>query len=143
MNKRILILNGPNLNLLGTREPNVYGNTTFDVFFNTLKNTYPNVLFTYLQTNVEGELINALHNAINNVDAVLINPGGYSHTSVAIADAISAVALPVLEIHISNIHARENYRHHTLTGSMCIGVISGLGLRGYALGVDYLLQMQS
>jgi 3-dehydroquinate dehydratase-2 len=143
MNKRILILNGPNLNLLGTREPQVYGNTTFDDFFNTLKTTYPNVAFTYHQSNIEGELINALHNAINRVDAVLINPGGYSHTSVAFADAISAIALPVLEIHISNIHAREDYRHHTLTGSKCIGVISGLGLKGYALGVEYLLHLES
>ncbi|MBC7411427.1 MAG: type II 3-dehydroquinate dehydratase [Bacteroidia bacterium] len=140
---RILILNGPNLNLLGTREPQVYGNTTFEVFLFTLKTTYPNVDFTYVQTNVEGELINALHNAINSVDAVLINPGGYSHTSVSIADAISAISIPVLEIHISNIHAREDYRHNTVTGSKCIGVISGLGLKGYALGVEYLLNLES
>lgn len=143
MNIRILILNGPNLNLLGTREPQVYGNTTFEVFLFTLKTTYPNVDFTYVQTNVEGELINALHNAINSVDAVLINPGGYSHTSVSIADAISAISIPVLEIHISNIHAREDYRHNTVTGSKCIGVISGLGLKGYALGVEYLLNLES
>jgi 3-dehydroquinate dehydratase II len=141
MSKRILIINGPNLNLLGTREPQVYGNTTFNDFYTTLKTTVVNSQLSYYQSNVEGEIINALHTAITTADAVLINPGGYSHTSVAIADAISALPIPVLEVHISNIHARETYRQHTLTGSKCVGVISGLGLKGYELGIHYLLSI--
>ncbi len=139
MTKRILIINGPNLNLLGAREPQMYGNTTFESYYATLQTNHPNVEFSYYQSNVEGEIINALHNAINNVDAVIINPAGYSHTSVAIVDAISAIQLPVIEVHISNIHARETYRQHTLTGSKCLGVISGLGLRGYELATNYLI----
>lgn len=139
MTKRILIINGPNLNLLGTREPQVYGNTTFDDYYANLQTQYRNIEFAYFQSNIEGEIINALHAAITNADAIIINPAGYSHTSVAIADAISAIQLLVIEVHISNIHARETYRQHTLTGSKCLGVISGLGLRSYGLAVEYLI----
>lgn len=141
--QQIVIINGPNLNLLGVREPEVYGHRPFDMFLEELRGRYPQLTITYYQSNVEGELINALHEARINADAVVINPGGYAHTSVAMADAIAAIGLPVVEVHISNVHAREEYRQTLLTGSKCKGVISGLGLEGYALAINYLLNTKA
>lgn len=138
MSKKILILNGPNLNLLGQREPDIYGSQTFEAFIPDLKGAYPAVEISYYQSNVEGELINAIHNAQGKADYIIINAGGYAHTSVAIADAIAAVNVPTVEVHISNIYAREEYRHKLLIAPRCIGVISGFGLQSYRLAVDYI-----
>jgi 3-dehydroquinate dehydratase II len=135
----ITIINGPNLNLLGLREPNVYGNQTFDDFFVLMQQNHPQVQLEYLQSNVEGEIINALHLAAKNSIGVILNPGGYAHTSVAIADAIAAIKIPVVEVHISNVYAREQYRHTMITASRCAGIITGLGLNGYNLALHYLL----
>jgi 3-dehydroquinate dehydratase-2 len=140
----IVIINGPNLNLLGKRETSVYGSTSFEDFMVQLVKTYPQVQFTLEQSNVEGEIINVLHryglkDSPQKAHVIIINPGGYSHTSVAIADAIAAIHIPVIEVHISNIHAREEYRHHTLTGARCMGIISGFGLQSYAMAVEYVL----
>jgi 3-dehydroquinate dehydratase II len=134
---QIHIINGPNLNLLGTREPAIYGTETFADYLITLQAKFPTIDIYYYQSNVEGELINYIQAHGFTADAILINPAGYSHTSVAIADAISAITTPVVEIHISNIHARDSIRHQSITGSKCVGVISGLGLKGYELGVMY------
>ena len=134
---RISIVNGPNLNLLGTREPAIYGNQYFESYVEDLKEMFPMVSIGYFQSNVEGELINALHDAIGNADAVILNAGGYTHTSVAIADAVTAINLPVMEVHISNVYAREEYRKTSYIASKCIGGITGLGLQGYALAIQY------
>ncbi len=134
---KILILNGPNLNLLGTREPEVYGNQTFEEYFSSLKAKYPNVRLDYFQNNVEGELINALHKADKNTDGIILNAGAYTHTSIGIADAISGIATPVVEVHISNIFAREDYRHVSYLGKHCKGSISGFGLMSYDLALQY------
>lgn len=139
MSSKILIINGPNLNLLGKREPDVYGNQSFEDFLPTLKSLYPQADINYFQSNVEGELINALHNARGVYQYIIINAGGYSHTSVALADAIAAVAIPTVEVHISNVYAREDYRHQLLLAPRCIGVITGFGLQSYALAVQYVL----
>lgn len=138
---KITIINGPNLNLLGMREPTIYGSESFLEFFEKLKNNFPDVEFTYVQSNVEGEIINFLHDGIGKVDGFVINPGGYSHTSVAIADAMKAVQIPIIEVHISNIYKRESYRHVSITGASSIGVISGLGLSGYELAITHLKQI--
>jgi len=137
---RILILNGPNLNLLGKREPEIYGNLSFDDFFAQMQTRYPGIEWKYFQSNIEGELIDKLHEAMEKSDAVIFNPGGYSHTSVAIADAIKSIRIPVLEVHLSNIHARENFREHSFTASVSMGVITGFGLESYALAADYLIR---
>lgn len=129
------IINGPNLNLLGQREPGVYGSESFDSFFEKLKAEFPENEFSYFQSNVEGELINNLHENGFNTDGIIINAGGYTHTSVAIADAIAAIKTPVIEVHISNIFAREEYRHISLIAGKCIGSISGFGLDSYRLAV--------
>lgn len=134
---RISIVNGPNLNLLGTREPAIYGNQYFESYVEDLKEMFPTVSIGYFQSNVEGELINALHNAIGNADAVILNAGGYTHTSIAIADAVTAINLPVMEVHISNVYAREDYRKTSYIAAKCIGGITGLGLQGYALAIQY------
>lgn len=134
---KIAIINGPNLNLLGTREPDVYGSQTFEQYFETLKKDFPQVQFTYYQSNVEGELINALQQA--DADAVVLNPAGYTHTSVAIGDAIAAIRTPVVEVHISNVHAREDFRKISHVSAKCQGTISGLGLTGYSLAVQFFL----
>ena len=139
MMKKILILNGPNLNLLGKREPAVYGNQNFDEYYQTLSLRYTNVLLSYYQSNVEGELINKLHEIGFEYDGVIFNAGGYTHTSVAIADAVAAIDTPVVEVHISNVHAREDYRHHSLMAKNCIGSINGLGMQGYELALQYFL----
>lgn len=134
----IAIINGPNLNLLGTREPGVYGNQTFEQYFEKLKKDFPKVKFTYYQSNVEGELINEIQKA-GNLDGIIINPGGYTHTSVAIGDAIAAIKAPVIEVHISNVHAREDFRKISHVSAKARGTIAGLGLTGYSLAVQYLL----
>jgi 3-dehydroquinate dehydratase-2 len=134
---RISIVNGPNLNLLGTREPAIYGNQYFESYVEDLKEMFPSVSIVYFQSNIEGELINALHNAIDTADAVILNAGGYTHTSIAIADAVTAINLPVMEVHISNVYAREEYRKTSYIAAKCIGGITGLGLQGYALAIQY------
>jgi 3-dehydroquinate dehydratase-2 len=136
---KIQIINGPNLNLLGKREPEVYGSTSFEVYLEELKSQFPEVEIHYFQSNVEGELINKIHETGFSFDAILLNAGGYTHTSVAISDAISGVTTPTLEVHISNIYKREEFRHKSIISKSCVGMISGLGLKGYALGIQYFL----
>ena len=137
---RILLLNGPNLDLLGTREPHIYGSRSFEDYLVELRAGFPQVTFTYQQSNVEGELVDLLRRSKSEQDAVVINAAGYSHTSVAIRDTIVVLGIPVVEVHISNIHGREEFRQHTITGGACAGVITGFGLEGYRLAVQYLLQ---
>jgi 3-dehydroquinate dehydratase-2 len=133
---KIQIINGPNLNLLGKREPGVYGNTSFEEYLLTLTTRFPQVELNYFQSNVEGEIINKLHEIGFSIDGVILNAGGYTHTSVAIADAIAAIQSPVIEVHVSNIYARESYRHVSLTGKNCKGVLTGFGLDGYRLAIE-------
>lgn len=138
---KILIINGPNLNLLGIREPEIYGSEGFENYFEILKSKYPDIELSYFQSNVEGELINRLQAAFyDKEDGVIVNLGGYTHTSVAIADCIAAIQLPVVEVHISNIYARESFRHQSLSGAKCKGVITGLGLKGYELALQYFIK---
>ena len=134
---KLLILNGPNLNLLGTREPEIYGNQSMESYFSALQNKYPTINLEYYQSNVEGEIINKLQEVGFDYDGILLNAGGYTHTSVAIRDAVSAIKTPVLEIHISNIYARESFRQISLLSEVCKGTISGLGMDGYLLGIEY------
>jgi 3-dehydroquinate dehydratase-2 len=136
---KIQIINGPNLNLLGKREPEVYGSTSFEDYLEELKRKFSSVEIHYFQSNVEGELINTIHAVGFSFDAILLNAGGYTHTSVAIADAIAGVTAPTLEVHISNIYKREEFRHKSLISKSCVGMISGLGLKGYALGIQYFI----
>ncbi len=136
---KISIINGPNLNLIGTRETDVYGSESFEHYFQKLRKKYENVDFDYFQSNVEGEIINEIQRAGNKMDGIILNPAGYSHTSVAIGDAIAAVKAPVVEVHISNIDAREEFRKLSHVSAKCKGTISGLGLKGYALAVEYFL----
>ncbi|HMI05340.1 MAG TPA: type II 3-dehydroquinate dehydratase [Pedobacter sp.] len=137
---KIQIINGPNLNLLGVREPGIYGNTGFDEYIKQLRDIYSILEIDYFQSNVEGELINKLHEVGFSYDGIVINAGGYTHTSVAIADAIAAIKTPVVEVHISNIYAREEYRHVSLTGKNCKGVLTGFGMDGYRLAIESLLK---
>ena len=137
----IEIINGPNLNLLGKREPEIYGTEGFDTVINRLRSLYPKITFTCPQSNVEGELVNMIQAAGMSSDGVIINPGGYTHTSVAIADAIAATSIPVIEVHISNLLSREPFRHSSLTGRYCRGTIMGLGLDGYRLAVEALIEI--
>ncbi|WP_291913636.1 type II 3-dehydroquinate dehydratase [Chitinophaga sp. CB10] len=136
---QIVIINGPNLNLLGKREPGIYGNESFEDYFEKLKTSFPQVSFTYFQSNSEGAIIDILHENGFTADGILLNAGGYTHTSVAIRDAIAAIKSPVLEIHISNIHAREEFRHTSMIAPKCVGSICGLGMKGYKLGVEFFL----
>jgi len=136
---KIAVINGPNLNLLGKREPGIYGSESFESFYSAFTARYPHITFSYYQSNVEGELINELHRVGFEADGIIMNPGGYTHTSVAIADAIAAITAPVIEVHISNVYAREEFRKHSLVSSKCKGTISGLGLRGYELAVQYFI----
>lgn len=136
----ILIINGPNLDLLGTREPHIYGNRSFGSYLEELRAAYPGVQLSYAQSNVEGELVQLLRNTASDVDAIILNAAGYSHTSVAIRDTLVVLGKPVVEVHISNIHAREEFRQQTLTGAVCAGVITGFGLEGYRLAVDHLVR---
>lgn len=133
----IAIVNGPNLNLLGTRETAVYGNTSFEVFLPELQQQFPDVSLNYYQSNVEGALIDHLHQCRESVQGIVLNAGGYTHTSIALADAIAAIAVPVIEVHISNVLAREDYRRTSYIASRCIGSISGLGLHGYTLAIRH------
>jgi 3-dehydroquinate dehydratase-2 len=136
---KIAIINGPNLNLLGRREPGIYGNESFEDYFEKLKQQFPTVELVYFQNNTEGKMIDFIHEIGFSYDGILLNAGGYTHTSVAIRDAISAIKTPVLEIHISNIHAREEFRHKSMIAPVCKGTIAGLGMKGYALGISYFL----
>ncbi|MFN5295049.1 MAG: type II 3-dehydroquinate dehydratase [Flavobacteriales bacterium] len=142
MANRIIIINGPNLNLLGKREPEIYGQQDFESYLSVLMKVYDDVKVEYYQSNVEGELINKLHEVGFSYDAIILNPGGYTHTSVALADAVAAITTPVIEVHISNLYAREAIRHTSLTGAHCAGVISGFGLRGYELALEYAIDMR-
>lgn len=139
MSKRIIIINGPNLNLLGKREPEKYGHQDFESYFSALQKVYSDIRLEYFQSNLEGELINKLHEVGFAYDGIVLNPGGYSHTSVALSDAIAAIRTPVVEAHITNIYAREEYRHTSITGKNCVGVITGFGLISYELALTYLL----
>ena len=136
---KVQIINGPNLNLLGVREPSIYGNTSIEDYVKELKTLYTDVTIEYYQSNVEGELINKLHEIGFTYDGIILNAGGYTHTSVALADAIAAIKTPVVEVHISNIYAREEYRHVSLTGKNCQGVLTGFGMNGYRLALESLL----
>jgi 3-dehydroquinate dehydratase-2 len=137
--KNIAIINGPNLNLLGQREPEIYGSSGFESFLEMLEKKYPQVVFSYFQSNVEGELVNALQRFGFDVDGIILNPGGYTHTSVAIGDAIAAIQSPVVEVHISNVHAREDFRKISHVSAKAKGTICGLGLKGYELALISLL----
>lgn len=136
----IAIINGPNLNLLGKREPEVYGAQSFETFLASLRERFATVTIEYYQSNVEGELINEIQRAGFSCDGIILNPGGYTHTSVAIGDAVAAIKAPVIEVHISNVHAREEFRRHSFVSPKAAGTICGLGLEGYALAMQWLMQ---
>ncbi len=138
---KVIIINGPNLNLLGKREPEIYGTLSFEDYFETLKAKFPKIDLKYYQSNVEGELINKLHEVGFDHDAILLNAGGYTHTSVALADAVASIKTPVLEVHISNIYKREEYRHHSLLSKHCKGVICGFGMDSYRLALEHVSTM--
>ncbi|MEY3058845.1 MAG: type 3-dehydroquinate dehydratase [Bacteroidota bacterium] len=138
--KKIVIINGPNLNLLGKREPDVYGSEGFDSFFAKLQKEFTEVELAYVQSNIEGELINAIQEAGTSAEGIILNPAGYTHTSVAIGDAIAAIKVPVVEVHISNIHAREEFRKLSHVSAKAKGTIAGLGLEGYKLALQFLLK---
>jgi len=135
---KIQIINGPNLNLLGKREPDTYGKQSFEEYFVQLKTRFPAVELHYYQSNVEGELINKLHDVGFSFEAIILNAGAYTHTSVAIHDAIAAIKTPVVEVHISNVYAREEFRHKSLITSKCVGLITGFGMEGYAMGIQFI-----
>jgi 3-dehydroquinate dehydratase II len=136
---KIIIINGPNLNLLGTREISVYGSKSFEEYFYELKNRYPSLELSYYQSNVEGELINKLHETGLDHSGIIINAGGYTHTSVALRDAIASIKTPVIEVHISNIFAREEFRHQSLIAAKCMGSICGFGLDSYRLAIESII----
>jgi 3-dehydroquinate dehydratase-2 len=140
---KIAIINGPNLNLLGKRETDIYGNMPFENFFEQLKGKFPAINFTYYQSNVEGELVTELQKVGFDHDGIVLNPAGYTHTSVAIGDAIAAIKAPVVEVHISNVHAREDFRKLSHVSGKVAGTIFGLGLKGYELAVEYLVSLNS
>lgn len=137
--KKVLILNGPNLNLLGKREVDVYGHESFESFFEKLKTDYPNIELHYFQSNVEGELVDELHKIGFSFDGIVFNAGAYTHTSVALSDAVAGIQTPVIEVHISNVYQREEYRHQSIMAKNCKGIITGFGLNSYRLGIDSLL----
>ena len=136
---KIQIINGPNINLLGKREPGIYGARSFEDYLQELKKRYPQVVFEYYQSNVEGEMINKIHEVGFDYDGIVLNAGAYTHTSIALQDAIRAVTSPVVEVHISNVHQREEFRHQSMIACACLGVICGFGLDSYRLGVEALL----
>jgi 3-dehydroquinate dehydratase-2 len=136
---KIQIINGPNINLLGKREPSIYGTQSFDAYFEELKHFYPSVEFAYFQSNVEGEMINKIHEVGFEYDGIILNAGAYTHTSIALQDAIRAVMTPVIEVHISNVHKREEFRHKSMISCACTGVICGFGLHSYRLAVEAFL----
>jgi len=135
----IQIINGPNLNLLGKRETSIYGSESFEDFLETLKKRFPSLSLHYYQSNVEGELVNKLHEVGFSFDGIVLNAGAYTHTSVAIHDAIGGIKTPVVEVHISNVYAREEFRHKSLITSKCAGMLTGFGMEGYALALTYLM----
>ncbi|NOT52375.1 MAG: type II 3-dehydroquinate dehydratase [Chitinophagaceae bacterium] len=137
---KIAIINGPNLNLLGKRETDIYGNMSFDQFLDSLKKKYSSVELSYFQSNVEGELINEIQRVGFDHDGIILNPGGYTHTSVAIGDTVAAIKTPVVEVHISNVHAREDFRKHSFVSSKAAGCIIGLGLKGYELALEWFIR---
>lgn len=137
--KKILIINGPNLNLLGKREPTIYGNDSFEGYLETLRRRYPQCDIAYYQSNIEGEMINKIHETGFTYDGIILNAGAYTHTSIALHDAIKAVTTPVVEVHISNVHAREPFRHVSMISAACRGVIIGFGLDSYRLALESFL----
>ena len=137
LSMRIQIINGPNLNLLGKRETSIYGNQSFEDFFETLKKRFPSLELHYYQSNVEGELINKIHEVGFSFDGIIINAGAYTHTSIAIHDALGGIKTPTVEVHISNVYAREEFRHKSLITSKCIGMMTGFGMEGYALALEF------
>ncbi len=137
--KKILIVNGPNLNLLGVREPSIYGHDSFESYMPQLRADFPDVKIKYYQSNVEGELINKLQEVGFEYDGIVLNAGAYTHTSIALLDCIRSLRCPVVEVHISNVHAREEFRHKSMISAACLGVISGFGLAGYKLAIEGLL----
>ena len=140
---KIIIINGPNLNLLGKREPHIYGNESFESYFEKLKKTYTDIHLEYFQTNHEGLIIDKLHEIGFSYDGIIINGGAYTHTSIAIADALGAISTPAVEVHISDIHARETFRHHSYFTEKCIGFYAGLGLKGYEVALQQILESQN
>lgn len=136
---KIIIINGPNLNLLGKREPEIYGTQTFEEYFMELKKQFPQIELEYFQSNVEGELINKLHDIGFSFDGIILNAGGYTHTSVALADAVASIKTKVIEVHISNIFAREEFRRISLLSKNCVGIISGLGLKSYEMALRFFV----
>lgn len=136
---KITIINGPNLNLLGKREQSIYGNQDFESFFNDLKEEFPSIELAYFQSNHEGALIDKIHAIGFNEDGIILNAGGYTHTSVALTDAVAAITTPVMEVHISNIHEREPFRHHSYLTPNCVGMIMGEGLNGYRKAIEYFI----
>jgi 3-dehydroquinate dehydratase-2 len=136
---KIIIINGPNLNLLGKREPEIYGNTDFEAFFSRLQKSFPDIHLDYFQSNIEGEIVDKLQQTGFSYDGIILNAAAYTHTSVAISDAIAAIQTPVIEVHISNIYSREEFRHKSLISGNCAGMISGLGLEGYLLALTYFI----
>ncbi|MBS2098580.1 type II 3-dehydroquinate dehydratase [Carboxylicivirga linearis] len=137
----ILIINGPNLNLLGKREPTIYGSDTFEDYFQKIQEEFGQIDLEYFQSNHEGEIIDKLHEKGFNIDGIVLNAGAYTHTSLAIADAIAAIKSPVVEVHISNVFKREQFRHHSFISSVCVGSISGFGLDSYRLGIEALIRV--
>jgi 3-dehydroquinate dehydratase-2 len=135
----IHIINGPKINLLGKREIDIYGNLSFENYLSVLKESFPNINLTYFQSNVEGEIINEIQRIGFTVDGIIFNPAGYSHTSIAIGDAVAAITSPLIEVHISNIYSREEFRKHSYVSAKAVGVITGLGLNGYKLAIDWFL----
>ena len=136
---KLLIINGPNLNLLGKREKSIYGENSFEDYYKTLQTEFHNIDFEYYQSNVEGELINKLHEVGFSYDAIVMNAGAYTHTSIGIGDAIAGIETPVIEVHISNVYSREEFRHHSLMAASCKGVIAGFGLNSYQLAISSFL----
>ena len=137
--KKFIIINGPNLNLLGKRQPKIYGNTTFEDFFKELKSSFESIQLEYYQSNVEGDLVNKLQEVGFSYSGIVFNAGGYTHTSVAIADAVASLDSPTIEVHISNVYAREEFRHQSLMAANCKGVIAGFGLNSYKMAIEALL----
>lgn len=133
---KIVIVNGPNLNLLGVREKGIYGSQSFEQYYEQLKSLFPNIELTYFQSNCEGSIIDHIHSVGFDADAIVLNAGAYTHTSIAIADAIRAVKSPVIEVHLSNVHSREEYRHRSMIAPACIGVIAGFGMDSYRLAIE-------
>jgi len=136
---KLIIINGPNLNLLGSREPEIYGDHSFEEYFTSLQSEFPGLTLHYFQSNSEGEIIDKLQEVGFTYDGIILNAGAYTHTSIAIADAIASIRVPVVEVHISNVFARETFRHHSYLSPNCAGVIAGFGLKGYLMAIEYFL----